>query len=351
MTGIVPSVIVVPGFAVAQAGRNVGSEWYDAALMSNWLLGHGSQVIPAYYPNSGPAAAASKTYRFRTKLRTQAIQLVWVVTCRSTDTSLPATVTITTPAGGTPANAYASGACAYRARLVPIFHTQNLASQSNSDVEISITIAATTFGVNVESIACWEVPRASLVQDTTDYGIDPNSCAQRQPIYVPADGAGVSIGQVALNADRGRTTARRAGLLQWAVPANTTDAIAFTSTSPVDVFSLGAPVLCRKQYTADTTGTVSVKAYVACSDTTSTFRLRANTTSGGTATGIQALGAFAPASAFGWQGAPFTFAMDCEDLSVSDGRRSARYDLLSFDITRITGAGTLYLASLSAYET
>ena len=39
--------------------------------------------------------------------------------------------------------------------------------------------------------------------------------------------------------------------------------------------------------------------------------------------------------------------VDCEDLSVSDGRRSARYDKCTIEFYRVSGANSVYVESIS----
>lgn len=345
MAAIVP--VVHPGVASQAEVRSgqavLGTTHTGVARLTNWAMGRGMCNIPVYSPGNTIAAAANGSYFFRVAPRYQAIQRVWCFTLRSTSTSVNSTVAIKVPssAGSTTATVIAGGD---RDALGSFVVPEARASQSATEEIISCNLAVTGNACVVESISCWDMPRAELALDVNDDGVDLLTTSYRQPIY---DGTCASIGGEADAVVAALATCRRV-LMQWALPATTTEARSTSSTSYVSALGGGTSiVLARKLYRSSTTGTLSAKIYARTADTSDIGDVRFTTTSGSSQVINIPTGSHAN---FAWFGAPLTFTADCEDLTVSDGRRSTRWDLLTVEFKVSDASDILYLASISVWE-
>ena len=321
----------------------LGTTHSGIARLTNWAQGRGMVNIPAYSPGNTIAAAANGSYFFRVTPRYQAIQRVWAFTLRSTSTTIDTTVAIKVPynAGSALATVVAGDD---RDTLSTYIVVEDRASQSATEEEISCNLAVTGAGCVVESITCWDMPRAELAINANDDGVDLQTVAYRTPIR---EGTAESLGGEA-DAVVAALAACRRVLMQWALPATTSEARSITGTSYGNALGGGTSIiLARKLYRSSTTGTLSAKVYAKTADTSDIADVRFTTTSGASATiNIPA----ASHGNFAWFGAPLTFTADCEDLTVSDGRRSTRWDELTVEAKVTAGGDILYLASISVWE-
>ena len=335
--GALPVTAIKSGLPV------LGTDHSGVCRLIHWATGRGMMVIPAYSPGNTIAAAANGTYNFRVKPRAQSIQRVWAITIRSGSTTRNTTVAVKVPstAGSTTATVTAGGD---RERLSTFLIVEDRAAQNDTEETLSINLAVTVESCVVESIACWDMPRAELALNTTDDGVDLLTTQYRAPIF---DGVNKSIGGEADAVVAALATCRRV-LMQWALPATTTEARSTSSTSYVSALGGGTSiVLARKLYRSSTTGTLSAKIYARTADTSDIGDVRFTTTSGASATINLPTGSHAN---FAWFGSPLTFQADCEDLTVSDGRRSTRWDLLTVEFKVTDASDVLYLASISVWE-
>lgn len=313
----------------------------SVGALTNWAQGRG-MVNPASVPGNTINAGSNASYFLRVKPRYQAIQRVWVFTLRCTSTTDVATVAVKVP--------YNAGSTTYTARVdisrevvTPFMVIENRSAQSATEEEISCNLAVSGKAVVVEQIAVWDMPRAALALDANDNGADLGTLAPGQRIV---EGTGTSVGGVVDGTIAALTASRRV-LMQWALPATTTEAIAINGTAYAAALPGTTIVLARKLYRGATTGTLTAEVYARTADTTDIGDVRFTMSSGGTGTINIPTGSHA---AFAWHGAPLTFTADCEDLGTADGLQSSTFDTLTID-AKVTAAGDiLYLAGISIWE-
>jgi hypothetical protein len=180
----------------------------------------------------------------------------------------------------------------------------------------------------------YEQTRATLALDTTDYGVDLTTINARQPI---ADFANRSLAGVIDAYDN--LDARRAGLFHWTTPVAVP--ITFTAGSYVALFDLAPCVLLPVPGTGSTTSTVTCAAYAKVNAGTGQVRFTAGGAGGNVVLSITS-------TSFAW--VTGSLAIDCEDLTVADGRRSGRWESLTIEGNDNT-ATTLSIAAISVVRT
>jgi hypothetical protein len=329
MSGIVPTLRPEPSSTQVVVGAPVtGNTWQALAGLGNWLRGKGAMLVPWCDPRVTISAASNQTFRFRVKTRSSAIQRVWIIYVRASSSTL-STLTIKAPgASGTSLTAYAGDGI--DARRTPIIYTENLASQSATEQQIDINVAAATGGCIVDAICCYEQDRPVLQSDSTDYGVDLFTCASGQPIY---DGANVSVGGVydaLTNSD-----ARRVGIFHWTQGDG-------ASTTTGDLLSIAVPVLVRKLGRSDVTGSVKWSAYAKVTAGTGTITLE-HVNDSGTFTDA----ATVTGTSYAWTSARTVSSFDCDDLTTDDGLPGG-WDMLNFE--RAVVGGTLTVQSISVWQ-
>ena len=218
-------------------------------------------------------------------------------------------------------------------------HVEDVAAPSASETAIAPTwaLAASPTGVPVLlHVACYEIPRTELALDANEYGVDLTSCYAGRPIYTTT---GKGIGAVSTAVQQAQTVAQRAGAFHFA--RDTGEALSTTAAAYTPVFLADSvPVhLGRKLYTTSTVRTLQVRAYCRAGATT-VGKLRFTMTSGDSVV-LDITSGMAAAWLTG------ELDVDCEDLSVSDGRRSARDDKCTIDWYRVSGANSVYIESIS----
>ena len=337
-----------PGLVLASKGISTKT-WGSMSSLVNYLNGGGVQLVPqTTVPMGAIATGTTRTLRFWVQPQQQNVAYLWSVGVRSTDASRRASaVDITAPSGGTTQR---FSALATRG-APPLTIVETLPAQSSTEGEISISLKAIDYSVQWETVGCLAIPRSTLyVGDTPDYGVDNATVLPRQPIFEDAASGGRSLAEVMKALAVARTNARRAGLWHLPLPDDASGAIQVTTAGPAwqTLYSGGLPTLCRKLYNGSTTGLVYCKVLSWGSVAGLKLNFRVNTTSGGAGTATLA-GQTVTTSPAWYAVAANGFVMDCEDLAVADGRRSSRFDLASFEAS-VSGAGTIYVATISGYE-
>ncbi len=318
-----------------------GDDHAKMAEALNWCRAQGGTLISAFDPGASVAAGASHTFNFKVWPRYDGIDRLWVIRmARPYGADTDNRVSVKVPASGTAVQVGVTGT--YRNAYDWVFH-EVLASQSSAiqDATCLVQNNGSTQAVDVQSIGCYEVPRGYLDLDTTEHGIDVESVRGGAPIY-DGSGAGRSWEAMVQSLENFRTENARPGLIHWAV--DTTQALTTTSTVLVDLFedggsSEGPPCLAAKQYRADTTKTVNVYCYAKLSGAgtgTATITMTNGATVNVTWTNT---GSFAWASG--------TIAVDAEDLSAADGRRSSRWDIAGIQWKVSVGSITGSVAGVS----
>lgn len=350
MSGIVRPRRALIDTSEIRAGYTVrGATWSTAAALTNWVLGRGAQLIPAYTP--GPtnadvpdyAMSAGSTYTFQYYFRPryQAVQRIWCFTLSGSNNP----VTITVPAGGTSVTATARP----RETTQPVRVVESLSAQSDTEASVSITIAPTVASTWLDSVSCFEVPRAFLTESTTnDRGNDTTELQHGQPVLY--ESVQPMVGTVTTAAAIGR----RASLLQWSVPAtvsgstSTSFAVSTTSTAAagVDVLDRAVPALARKTSLTGLTGSVRVRFLVWTNGLGTSGQIRFTSSENGSTSWIDVSSATTSPT---WTSAA-TLTVDCEDPAAADGRQDATWDDMNAQIRSADGVCRIYCAAISAWE-
>lgn len=320
--------------AIASAAPVRGVTWQAVADAVNHLLGTGycRTLIPQTGAQSTIAATTTATLRFKVWPSIQATHRVWSVNMGATagDEAPPANVIFTDPSGGT-TTWNDPGGTGRDYQRGQIWHIEEIATRTSAESVLAPTITTTDAGV-FTGLSCFEVGRPELTIDSSDLGLETASFAGGVPIF---DGVGYSLG--ALPEAQAAALAMRRHLFAWAVPA--TDTITINSGSAAALFAYDPPLLDRQIYRSETQVEVTVWIY-SRSDATTAGKVEFSMTSGGLCT------ISVPANDAGtWRSG--TLAVDAELLSAADGRRSTRFDRCAITGTRTSGAGALYVDSIS----
>lgn len=325
-------------------GRPVRSfEWQSAAALSNYCRGRGSVIVPRTFIMETITATNTGTYRFRVRPNQFCTRRIWFLELLGGTASASATASVVIDAGLATAVAAASFTCTTSKQLVvPAPFYQNLATPISAEGEANVSITAPTGSdVIVVSALCVEVPRSELTDN--DEGDDLGRDAALQPIdiaslgHVAAETGGATAG--ALNASR------RAGMHSFAMRTEG-NGIQFTGDAvfhSLYTASAEAPMLGRYLYSGDTTRTLTFKAYGKITGG-ATLSVKITMTSGASTT----ITTTSPAGT--WFGSSNTIAVDAEDLTATDGRRSSRFDLAKIEYKTSSAAQTLNLYSVSVWE-
>ena len=341
---IVPWEEVRAGAAVST--RVVGAS-ADALL---WCMGRGAQIIPHFRPRQTTIAENdSHTYRFVAQQRYPAVRRVWTVIVRCAT-------------GGTDISDYTIQAGAMAGMTFAAFsdigahnavqYEENGVAQSSDEQELTLTITADSGDIFVESIACWEAPRAILTPAGNELAVNRESVQSGTTIYDDSTTESNGLSVIAQGVDGVWDSTRRVGMMQWACDATTTNALPVTATSAADIFSLPQKFLGRRKFLDDTVTTLGIRVLVRTNvtGTTGTFTF---TTSNSGSTDTIAIPTTSH-SAFNWfpstASDPLFLAVDAEDQDgVSGGLRGGVDDELTIQ-GHTGGSGTLYLAGISITE-
>lgn len=306
----------------------------DATRLVNWALGRGQTVIPANcYGNSTTVweITAGNTLRlnyYQWAREHTALRLLWVVTLQpKSAASIP--FTFASSLGASQTAVAASTGYYYPTTLAFVDDATGLTS--GSEIYCSLTNDAASGTLEVLSVACYALPHAELEADTTDDGASDEGMAPGQAVYSPnavSSGLRSLANAVAsLPTDQGR-----AGL--WAFSVGDGSYRSIADGSAVTLFEVPPVLLGRKLYTTNTTRTIdyAFKARVATAG--ATHRVTITMASGAVAT------TDVTTTTMSWHTG--TVAVDAEDVTSSDGRRSTRWDEATIAVQRTAGTGNFW---------
>lgn len=312
---IVPALRGGADSTVIRSGVAVSAfqTWAQMGYVANWLQGQGACLVAGFAGDAQKLVKnATYTYHFRALTRAVNVQRVWVVTLRGD--AVAASTTVTVSAGAGAAQTYTVPGYRW---TTPILYVETVAAKTSAraDLTLQVVVSATSSDVWADSIRCFEMPRPSLNYDSTDLGVEMASLASGERIYDTANASYVSVAQVFQTI--AQTDPRRIGLLAWAVPVETP--LLRTLATGLNLYSLPVPILGRSLDSGQTTSPVlwSVYAKVAGGGS-GTVTL---STDGSAVTDTATISS----ATFAWT-TPRSVSVDTEDLSVIDGRRSARWD-------------------------
>lgn len=313
-----------------RAGEPVGSlDWSTLAAGTNWLMGHGSVLVPWCALGLTVSSGNSATFPFRIKPKAQAVERIWCVNLRASGATAPA-VTITVD-GSTSRTVYPSSARNLRADSFALRHP--LSAKSTTEAETTLKIETSGGGVVVESCSCYEQTRGVLASDTTDYGVDVTSLRPRQPIADLANQSIAGVCDAYKNLD-----ARRNGLFDWSTPE--ASAISPGSTSATDLFALYPVIHAAIPTAGDTTATVTVAVKAKVTGGTGTVTFSSSDAGDSVSLSITA-------TSFGW--VTDTLEISAEDLSIADGRRGNAWETVRIQAQDPAGQ-TLSIAAISIFR-
>ncbi len=350
MAAPVPSKRTVAPFSEIVAGAAVSSRVLTPCNdLLAWCMGRGAQLIPHFRPRQVTLVANdTHTYRFVCQQRFSSMRRVWVVIARcatgGTDVSLGE---ITAGAMAPREFAAFSDINSHNAVVIE----ENGVAQSSDEQELTLTIEATIGDIIVESIACYEAPRAVLTPGTNDLSLHRESLMSGVPLYDDALEES-SIAVLAQGVNGVWDSTRRVGMMQWACDATTTNALPVTATSYANLFALPQKFLGRRKYLDDTVTTLGVRVLVRTDVTGTTGTLRFVTSNSASTETISIPSA--SHSSFAWVPStatdPMFLAVDAEDQDgVSGGLRGGTDDELTIS-GQTGGTGTIYVAGISITE-
>jgi len=330
----VPPVAPLLGYGGVYTSRVVrgdAPQWGGYAEAANHVLGRGVQIIPASLLTLQLSTTPEDLY-FYVAPNPQATTRLWTMVYEVKGGGAGAVVFD----DGTNTTTTSHGAVG----TFKQFHVDTngtFGGGAESELVVSVSQAGGSAGtVELQSISCVEIPRPDLGVGSDNFGTVLSTLGRGRPVggaYTTGKGA-ISVATAAQIAE---TRFWRAGLFQFA--RGTTYRLSTTAGALADVFLAPPVLLGTKQYTTSTTRTLSVYARCAAGAGT-TGEVVFTMTSGATLT-LTITSAMSP----GWLSG--TLAVDCEDLSVADGRRSTRDDKCSIQWRRTGGANAVYLESIS----
>lgn len=337
ITTVSPRIVGTGTSGVVSGAPVQATEWASIVSAYDTLAGAGSVLIPWHAPMTSIAASGSKTYQYRVWPRHAATHRAWCVSIVAT-TSTPGSATVTL-GGGTSTGFLFSDAAPRTVRIIEELSSQ---SASESTASLTATLGATT-GAKVVGVSCWELPRPSIAMPTgpafdltaSDAGLDQT--VARPGLPVADDYQGLGVGYISHVLDSLRDETRRPGLIAGAPFASS------TSGTFAAVFAAPTVVLGRFLYRGQLSSTMQLASFVRTSDATTSGELRFTMASGAVTT-------------LGFSGTTATtlirgqIAIDAEDLTASDGRRSSRDDTCTVELRRSAGAGTVYVDTLTGGE-
>lgn len=305
----------------------------EAAHLVHYARAHGMQVIPAHAPMLRIDDGSPYPLYWTTEPSGYAIARVWVLSISQEEAqgdvyarmavALPDTLTRTvhpTLVTGTDPTSW-------------VF-VEDLGAKTSAPTQLFAGFQRTAGGaaVTVEGIACWELPRAILALDSTDDGIDVETCQAGQPIY---DAANRSLGEVARGV---ASTWPRRSLVQWSGAPLEVD-----SGDWVDLFALPIPCIPHKTLRADS-HLECVWRVLFSTDTGTSGEVRVTTGIDAT-TDTLALGD----GSLGWTESG-AIEIRCEDLSDAAGKPGGAWETVQFAVRRTGGSGSIYVVAVSLWE-
>lgn len=321
-----------------RVGRPVrATTWWDLARLVQWVRGRGRTLVPQHVVRK-TITSGSQTLRYRVHPSGVAISRVWVADIRQDPTSYTTSpgCSFTVQAGAGPT----SGTIRRSGRALdsePVVWIETGLTRATTLSELTFTMARVSGSPTIESVGCWELPRAALAKDATDLGISLDSFFPRRQIFEASYEGTRSV----VLASAG-SPGRRIGHISWGGGHEVTT----TSGAFVSVFALPHRVVPRLDRPADTTLTLTWDVYARVTDGTTSGEFQVARGSGGASGTIAVpLGA----TSFAWRGTG-TFTAKCEDLSTANGLRGGSYETLDLQFRRTAGAGNVVVSGFDVWE-
>lgn len=311
----------------------------ELAHLLHWCRGHGMQIIPAHSPRAQVVSGSPVTLRYRVEPQGHAITRIWSVVISQPEPfsggTTPVRVQITTPDAATWVNHPGTVWSGDTRQGLVIREDLDPKSQAEQTLTLAVEVKAGTATATIESVGCWELPRAVLTQDGSyDRGVDIETCQAGQPIY---DGDASSLGAITTHL---RYTWPRRSLIQWAGASIDVDSASWT-----DLTWAAEPCLPHRALRADTHLTCSWTVWYSTeSGTAGEVRV----TSGIDAT--EATATLADTAGVMTLLATQTISLRCEDPNAIDGLPAGGWETVQFAVRRTSGSGVISIASRCVWE-
>lgn len=200
-------------------------------------------------------------------------------------------------------------------------------TRASSATESTLAFTWVAGTVRITHISCIEMPRADLELNTTDYGVDVDSLAARDPIYQTDYESiyGLANTVKQLNTDRGSLFG------QWFPTPFLVNSAAETA-----VFMTGVPILPAKDKASDTTRSCLVQIYGLVSAGSYTLKV------------VDRLGASVTATlnSISLARTTITKSFLCENPSNNGGLPTGGIDTCQVTVTRLTGVGSVSISGV-----
>lgn len=329
----VPPFRNTPQTSAIKIGAPVrAAEWLEVSRLIQWLRGRGRVLVPqALGLVTLNSVTTSRVYRYRSTPSGRAIARVWVLDVRCTG-AFPSFASFTVQGGsGSLSSTFVVNSRSLES--VPIVYIEEPVAKTAAVSELTLTVTRVDGTMQVQSVGCWELPRAQLTKDATDLGIDLDSFYPRRPIFDATYENTKAIAR-ALAA----TDGRRIGHV-----AMNFEAIGSTAAAWEDVFESPIRLVPRQGIVGATTQECAwyVYAWVSAGGTTGEFRV---VDAAAAASTLDTVSSTTPA----WIGKTKTFK--CEDLTVANGLRGGTYDTVQLQVQRTAGAGTVHASAFCLEE-
>lgn len=311
----------------------------ELGALANYVRGKGMQVVPAHRPGIYLSSTTPVSAYFRTEPSGFAIARLWVVVAHQEEITggiVGAELQLTFPNATTAI--FAPDVLTGLATLAPRFFIEELSAKSyaQEDFAIEFQRKSGTSAVTIESLACFEMPRAVLALDSVDEGVDLETVRSGQAIY---DGANESLGAVAESLSN--SWARRT-LFAQSFPELEVDSGSWT-----DLFTLAPTVVPHKTGRADTELVCRWDVRVRAGDGSTGGEVRITSgVDGNTDTLTLAVGATSDA----WLG-PGSITLRCEDVDTIDGLPgSSTWETVQVAVRRTAGTAPIYVTATAVWE-
>lgn len=306
----------------------------ELAHLLHWCRAHGMQVVPGHRPGV-EVAGTPVTLSYQTEPQGHAIARVWCFVVSQpepfTGATTPVRMSVTLPnAEGHPVGASATIGIAELAGTVLV---EELTAKSDDLETLTIVFEreAGTATATVESVSCFELPRAVLTQnDFYDRGVDLERCQAGQAIYTESLSA-IAEGLA-------RTWPRRT-LFEWAGADLEVDSGSF-----VDLFVLPIPALPHRTLRADTVTTCRWTVRYRTEAGTS-GEVRITTGIDGTTDTI-ALADLASAAFVTYS----EIDLRCEDPGTEDGLPAGGWETVQVAVRVTGGSGSIFVSAVAVWE-
>ena len=319
-------------------GRPVRAQsWHDFARLLHWVSGRGQCIVPTHRV-AMIVDNTTETMRFYSPGSGRGMYRLWVFDLRSTTDGVQAVGTMSINGGSSFDwyTLYADG------RTLAVLEPGGPFTPSTAEAEHTVAITSSTatggVAVRIESVGCWELPRAALDRTAADCGVSLDSLFPRRPLFHDGDTppeASVSAVIAGIHAITVGVPLRRIGhVSRWGYQME------IASAGPVGLTVMPYRVVPRKVAPADTTK--SMRARVYGYEATSVGEFRVTTTSGGASAWTTLPTAAAWSSAI-------DFDVECESTTTADGTPAGGYDTVLLQV-RTDGAATARVRGWSVYE-